>query len=248
MKVLRILSLAMGLSLLSQAAQAACTFGNSAEQSLQQTFDHLFGAAAPSAADDCLDDGSNAGQDGVWQSTGQSSATILLELAGYADLNNFGLYDPLNPNNRLEVFAGRLGPGSTASLTFTPVSSGVQVSMSIVGSPVAPTQALFLSEAFGFFLRTPQSNTFFSQSTLNGDQADHSYAYTGNGAWFLRGGALGTQFGARDAILAYEDLINGDNDFQDFVVLVRGVEPIPLPATAWLLAGGLALLRRRRPC
>jgi hypothetical protein len=56
-------------------------------------------------------------------------------------------------------------------------------------------------------------------------------------------------FNSNDAILAYEDLLNGDNDFQDFVVLVRGVQPIPLPAAAWLFGGGLLAWRltaRRR--
>ena len=97
-------------------------------------------------------------------------------------------------------------------------------------------------------LSTPEGNSFFSQSNLNSDGADHSYAYRGSGEWFLRGGAFGTQFGAQDAILAYEDLVRGDNDFQDFVVLVRGVEPIPLPAAGWLLLSALAgLATRRRP-
>jgi hypothetical protein len=240
-------ALCAGFGLFAHDAKAACAFGASGEQSLQQTFDHLFGSsAAPDAVTDCLNDGSRAGEDGVWQSTGESSATILLELAGFADFNNFGLYDPLNPANRLDVFAGRLGPGSTASLTFTQASGGTLVSMSIVGSPTAPTTRLFTSEAFGFFLRTPESNTFFSESRLNAGGADHSYAYRGEGQWFQRGNAWGTQFGRQDVILAYEDLVRGDNDFQDFVVLVRGVEPIPLPAAAWLFAGSLALLRRRR--
>ncbi|MEO8019355.1 MAG: DUF4114 domain-containing protein [Pseudomonadota bacterium] len=239
----------LGMVVLTHSTQAACTFGSSGEPSLQQTFNDLFGAsAAPTATSDCLEDGNGAGHDGVWRSTGQSSATILLELAGFADFNSFGLYDPLNPANRLEVFAGRLGPGSTASLSFEGIAGGTRVTMSIVGSPTAPSSTVFLSEAFGFVLSTPEGNSFFSQSGLNAGGADHSYAYRGNGQWFQRGGTLGTQFGAHDAILAYEDLVHGDNDFQDFVVLVRGVEPIPLPAAGVLLLSAIAgLARRRRP-
>jgi hypothetical protein len=238
----------LGGAAITDAAQAACSFGTSGEPSLQQTFDNLFGAAAaPDTSADCLADGAGPGQDGVWQSTGQSSATILLELAGFADFNSFGLYDPLNPANRLDVFAGRLGPGSTATLSFDNVAGGTRVTMNIVGSPNPATSAVFASEAFGFLLSTPEGNTFFSQSELNADAADHSYAYRGGGEWFLRGGAQGTQFGAHDAILAYEDLVHGDNDFQDFVVLVRGVEPIPLPAAGWLMLSAFTgLLRLRR--
>jgi hypothetical protein len=108
-----------------------------------------------------------------------------------------------------------------------------------------------LSEAFGFYLATPQNNVFFSQSNLNPGGADRSYAYRGTGVQFVGGPAavLGTIFGVNDAILAYEDLLSGDNDFQDFVVLVRGVAPIPIPAAGLLMLsglGGLALFARRR--
>ena len=245
--VVRVCAASLALVAFSDAARAACTFGSSGEASLQQSFNTLFGAvAAPNAMNDCLDDGSGADQDGVWRSTGHSSATILLELAGFADFNSFGLYDPLHPGNRLEVFAGRLGPGATASLAFENIVGGTRITMSIVGSPSPSRSVVFSSEAFGFLLSTPEGNQFFTQSNLNSGGADHSYAYRGEGQWFLRGGAQGTQFGVNDAILAYEDLIRGDNDFQDFVVLVRGVEPIPLPAAGWLLLSALAGLATRR--
>lgn len=236
------------LAFVAPAAQAVCTFGSSGEPTLQQSFDDMFGSAAPDAAADCLADGGGPGQDGVWRSAGTTSATILLELAGFADLNTFGLYDANDPGHRFEVFTGRLGPGSTASLAFQQISGGVRITMNIVGSPAPSRSTIFLSEAFGFFITTPQGNTFHTQSSLNADGADHSYAYRGEGQWFQRGGAQGTQFGASDAILAYEDLVGGDRDYQDFVVLVRGVEPIPLPAAAWLMISGLAGvagLRRR---
>src|SRR6185369_12241601 len=77
-------SLALGLFACaagySQNALAVCQFGTSGEPSLQQSFDTLFGAAhSPNAVNDCLTDGSGPGHDGVWQSTGATSATILLE-------------------------------------------------------------------------------------------------------------------------------------------------------------------------
>jgi len=237
----------VAVAAMANVAQGACSFGASGEPSLQQGFNSLFGAAAaPDAVTDCLADGTGSGRDGVWRPTGESSATILLELAGFADFNVFGLYDPLNPANRLDVFAGGIGPGSTASLAFENVASGTRITVGIIGSPAPPVSAVFMSETFGFLLSTSEGNTFLSQSGLNQDGADHSYAYRGNGASFLQGSAAGTLFGAKDAILAYEDLVHGDNDFQDFVVLVRGVEPIPLPAAGWLLISALVSLAARR--
>jgi len=244
-------SLALGLFACaagySQNALAVCQFGTSGEPSLQQSFDTLFGAAhSPNAVNDCLTDGSGPGHDGVWQSTGATSATILLELAGFADSNNLGIYDPSNPASQLTVFGGRLGPNSTAQLAFEAVTGGTRITVSILGSTAAPVSTVFTSDAFGFFLTTPEGNTFFSQSNLNADHADHSYAYRGSNQMFASGAAYGTLFGANDAILAYEDLANGDRDFQDFVMLVRGVEPIPLPAAAWLFASGIAVFGARR--
>jgi Domain of unknown function (DUF4114) len=238
------------LSSLSIESFAACTFGVSGEPSLQTNFNGLFGAAnAPNAVTDCLADGTGANRDGVWTTQGSTSATILLEIAGFANLNTFGIYDPSNPTNQLQVFAGAEGPGSNATLSFTVGPGGVTVAVT-TGGVVNATMTPFLSAAFGFYLTTPQGNTFFSQSNLNTGGVDRMYAYRGDGVPFIAGPGpvVGTIFGANDAILAYEDLLVSDNDFQDFVVLVRGVAPIPLPAAGLLLLsalGGFAAFRRR---
>lgn len=239
------------VSLFAPNAWAVCTFGSSPEPSLQSSFNSLFGSSSTlNAVSDCLADGTGSGRDGAWSTQGQTSATILLELAGFANQNRFGIYDIANPSNRLEVFDGLAGAGESAALAFVAGPSGITVSVTRGGSTrFAP--GAFLSDAFGFFLRTPQGNVFFSQSELNAGGVDRMYAYRGNGATFTGGPAVvvGSLFGVNDAILAYEDLLRGDNDFQDFVVLVRGVAPIPLPAAGLLLLsalGGLSLFRSRR--
>ncbi len=232
-------------------AWAVCTFGSSGEPSLQASFDNLFGAAsAPSATADCLNDGTGVGRDGAWTTQGAASATILLEIAGFANRNRFGIYDINNPSNRLEVFDGLDGSGDSARLSFVLGPGGYTVSVT-QGALTTTAAAPFLSDAFGFYLATPENNVFFSQSNLNAGGADRMYAYRGAGQSFVGGPAvtLGTVFGVNDAILAYEDLLRGDDDYQDFVVLVRGVAPIPLPAAALLflsaLAGYGAFARRR---
>jgi hypothetical protein len=240
----------------SADALAVCTFGTpfGGEPTLQASLDALL-SPAPNVETDCLADGVGPGGDAQWRSIAPTSATILLEIAGFRNSNVFGLYDPLNPDNRLDVFVGPDGPGTVAQLVFTYVGGSMNILVDVDGDQRS-TSSPFLSSTFGFYITTPQNNTFFSDSSLNGG-LDRMYAYLGNGATFISGPIASDGdptndiFGAGDAILAYEDLVNGDQDYQDFVVLVRGVTPVPLPPAGWLLASALVALfglsRRRTP-
>ena len=233
----------------SAPASAGCVFGTpfGGEPTLQVALDQIL-APAPDTAGACLADGPEG--DAYWTSTGGTSATIMLEIAGYANVNSFGLYDSADPTNRLQIFIGAADPGTRAQLTF---DSNGQITVSYGAHVVR--RARFTGPAFGFYLLTGEGNRLMSDSSLNSGGVDRMYAYLGNGARFTSGPIVtdgnpaNDIFGAGDAILAYEDLLVGDNDFQDFVVLVRGVQPVPLPAGAWLLGSaciGWWLHRRRR--
>lgn len=244
LKVLAAATLAWSVTGLTPAA-AACVFGTPypGEPSLQGKFDELFGGGVLDAGSACLDDGTAANGDARWTTAGSTSATILLEIAGFANQNTFGIYDAADASNRLQIFTGSAAPGASASLSFSAVSGGTSVAVTINGQTTT-TVTPFTGEAFGFYLTTPEGNTFASDSSLNPDGVDRMYAYRGAGQEFIAGPVANTIFGANDALLAYEDLLatspSADNDFQDFVVLVRGVAPVPLPAAAWLLITGLA--------
>jgi Domain of unknown function (DUF4114) len=250
----------VALTLLSPVAEAACTFGPGApsggEMTLQTALNGLLNDA-PDVVNDCLEDGSVPNGDARWVTVSPTSATILLEIAGFANQNRFGIYDASNPNSRVQIFSGPQGPGTTAAITFTAASGGGYNVTITIGTSSWSSSTPFMGTAFGFYLRTPQNNTFYSDSSLNQGQIDRMYAYRGNGASFISGpvttdgNPANDLFGANDVILAYEDLVHGDNDYQDFVVLVRGVQPsvVPLPAAAWLFAsalGGLGFASRRR--
>jgi hypothetical protein len=76
-------------------------------------------------------------------------------------------------------------------------------------------------------------------------------AYAGQGGDLDLGGAAGTQnWDANSYILAWEDLNLGDWDYQDMVILVKNVRPVPDAGTTLVLLGGsigvLGLFRRQR--
>src|SRR5882672_6336140 len=220
-------------------AAAVCTFGApGSESTLQAVFNNLLGSShAPNTGSDCLPEGN----DGRWQTTGTASATIVIELAGFASSNTFGIYDvldPLNPAKQLQLFGGAASAGATAFITFTASGGGFTV---VIGWPGKPDRApaKFGSTAFGFYLNTPEDNpntpasdrsTYFSQTSLNNDGTDHLYAYRGNGSPFLSPPLAGQKFATNGALLAWEDLRGGgDRDYQDFVVYASGITPVPLP-------------------
>lgn len=231
-----------GLSLVSADAFAICTFGGPGnEQTLQGVFNSLLGSSAPNAVTSCVNDGTDA----AWVTDGPAAATIVIELAGFANQNRFGIYDPLNPTDtsrQLQIFGGSAGAGASASITF----SGNTVTIGWPGTSNTRT-ATYGSSVFGFYLRSPENGGtfYFSDTSRNPDGVDHMYAYQGNGSTFIGGppGINGQVFATNGVLLAWEDLqTGGDLDYQDFVVYARSVTVVPLPAAAWLLGSALLML------
>jgi hypothetical protein len=226
----------------SSGASAACVFGGSGEPSLQGTFNTLLGGGAPSAASDCLADGTDA----AWTTVGTTgSASILIELAGNASSNSFGIYDLADPLRQLSVFEGNDAASSFATIRLAPLATGGwRVSVREVNNaddPIGWSSMTLATSAFGFYLGTASQGTFYSQTGRNADGLDHLYAYRGGDGTFMSGPLAGDTFGQQDFILAWEDLraIGADRDYQDFVAVVQDVTPVPLPTAVWLFASGL---------
>lgn len=196
----------------------------------------MLGANTLSATTSCVDDGDDA----AWTTVGSVGAIdIVLELAGNAATNNFGVYDLNSPGVRLSVFDGLDTVGDQAILRLRQTVNGWRVSVQEVGDPTWTHQFISTS-AFGFYLSTQSNGTFFSQTARNADGGDHMYAYQGTGTPFLSGPLSGEIFTTQDYILAWEDLAGGgDRDYQDFVAVVQDITPVPLPTAVWLMISGL---------
>jgi hypothetical protein len=243
------------IALAAAESQGACTFGGSGEPSLQGTFNTLLGADALSATNDCIADGSDV----AWTTLGTiGEIDIVIELAGDANTNVFGIYDLANPNNRITVFEGNDAAGAEATVRLRNTVNGWQVRVQELNNPSDPNdqhpgswdRILVSTTAFGFYLATANNGTFFSNTALNADGADHLFAYQGTGTPFVSGFLQDEFFNGTDYILAWEDLAGlGDADYQDFVLIAKDMNPVPLPTAVWLLASGLiglAGVARRR--
>ncbi|HYG34039.1 MAG TPA: hypothetical protein VEC99_04615 [Clostridia bacterium] len=157
--------------------------------------------------------------------TGNHSVKILVEFAGYAGQNKFGVYDIVT-GNTLEIFPGGASPG--ASTTFEIGANTVK----------ANGNTLFFSGNFGFYLQN-SGGTFYSDPSRN-LAYDRYGKVKGIADQMVTYDLIGTKFQAPGFLLAWEDKFFGkgaDGDYNDMVVALT---PIPEPTT--IIAGALLLL------
>jgi hypothetical protein len=229
---LALLSLLGGSMLAGTASAATCVTGSSAETSLQGIFDNMTvgGGSSVNAATDCLPDNS----DSIWSITGSglSGTTMIIEIAGQAGTNTFGVYDAANNSNSVQLFDGAASGGDQTVMSIK-LDGSVWVNL-------VDTGVNFAGNSFGYYLGTV-NGTFYSDTSLNGDTADHMLAYQGTGDTIQLPNIAPGTWTANEYALAWEDLpaSAADFDYNDMVLMVESVEPVPVPAAVWLFGSGL---------
>jgi hypothetical protein len=224
----------------------ALTFGPSrdgADKSLQNVFNNFTegGVSSIDVETDYIADE----LDSYWNSTatGTSAVTMIVEIAGFAQQNKFGIYDKANPNSKVMIFDGSVdvvdNPPDTdydSTTSFTIYNDGV---VRVGGTYYEDYN---FSSTFGFYLESPDG-IFYSDSALNGG-LDYMAAYQGLNKDIVdinpvTNKGLWTQ---DEYILAWEDRLPGvtDWDYNDMVIMIESVSmAVPEPGTLLLLGVGL---------
>lgn len=178
------------------------------------------------------------------EASGGSVATFIIELAGFASANTFGIYENGDTANRAEIFGGSDTAGDQAFVSFM-ANGDIKVNNIVVASNFGRT--------FGFYITTPQQNTFFTEDDENGGNAQ-ALVFVGDDETMIEiPGFQQGLFTDSHVIVAFEDLAlpGGDKSYDDLVVMIESVHAAPVPAAA--LAGipmlglmGLRQLAKRR--
>ncbi len=162
----------------------------------------------------------------VWSDnvSGNAEFTLMIELAGNAASNAYGIYNTtLASPPLLQVFPGAATAGWFATVHFSGTTVVVTLfdNNSIIQGQttyggVDPTH-------FGFYLQGP-GGTFYSQDARN----------AGGNAQMLTFAGTGLEFG--DWWECFEDLPFGNTgltDFEDAVMLLQSVTPVPVRGTTF---------------
>jgi len=199
------------------------------EQDLQEILDDLCGVG-------CLDVINDQQTAGYWKLAsypGSMTPTLVIEWAGWRNINVFGMFsgDPAMH----DIFLGPASAGATATVTWTTPTSGTITGGSGVNAgPFSGISYL----GFGFYIKPkkPEGAVYYTVDDLNPGGVAQALVYR-----------LPDADSGNTWVIAFEDQLRGpgDEDYNDLVVTVGGIVPVPEPAGILLLGSALLLLARK---
>jgi hypothetical protein len=154
--------------------------------------------------------------------SGNSLFTLMLELAGNANGNAIGVYNASDAVPTLfQVFPGSASVGYFAVVSFqTGGNLVVNLFNNSAGFVSSNTYGGVNASAFGLYLSGP-GGTFYSEDGRNAGGIAQALVFAGTGVnfgqWWM----------------AWEDTQFGDRDFNDAVLLLESVAPVPTQNKSW---------------
>jgi len=160
----------------------------------------------------------------VWRGFAVPGVVMEITLQGSENApgNSIGVYNTGAPDTRFPILPAGTPPGCFAIADFHGGNLVVTV-LDYQGNVVSQTTFTGVNaHAFGFYI-SGAGGTFFSEDALNPGRNAQILTYAGTGVDY------GTFW------LCFEDTpyATGDQDFDDAVLLVQPVNPVPINGTTW---------------
>jgi len=183
--------------------------------------------------------------------SGGAVATFVIELAGFASTNQFGLYNRDETSNKAMIFDGADTADDMALIQFY-ANGDIYVNFALA--------ATGFSSDFGFYLDVYEATgagggdddgtsldyTLFSEDSENAGGTAQAMLYQGDDDTVIQiGGLMPGTFTDNQYIVAFEDLridLGASADFTDLVVMVESITAIPAPAAVLLGLLGLPMV------